>query len=40
MGVAEDERPPGADVVNIDIPIDIIHACSGSTLNKRRLEMH
>jgi hypothetical protein len=39
MRVAEDERPPGAHVVNIDIAIDIIHAGSGSTLNKRGLQI-
>src|SRR5215510_7493460 len=40
MRVTEDEGPPGAHVVNIDITIDIIYACSGSTLYEGGLEIH
>src|SRR5215510_3248089 len=40
MRVAEDERSPGAHVVDIDITIDIIDACSGSTLNEGRLQIY
>jgi hypothetical protein len=40
MRVAEDEGPPGSHVVDIDIAVDIIDACSGSTLHEGRLQIH
>jgi hypothetical protein len=38
--MTENEGSPGAHVVNIDVAIDIIDACSDSTLYEWRLEIH
>ena len=39
MRMAEDQGPPGTNVVQVDVAIHIIKPCSGGTLDERRLQV-